>query len=239
MVEAAARQPLAAGALALPRVRKLLGSRVQDLLLADIRQQAKVEAVEEERARLARELHDVPLQQLVAILRRLELVKGAEAEVAQLHSVVDEIREVAVDLRPPVLDDLGLPAGLEFLADETATDTVPVIVKVVDRTGYDAAQRPPEDVELAIYRIAQEAVANSLRHAGPTRIIISGAIGPEEIDLCIADDGAGISPRRMKAASSLGRMGLASMRHRAQAIGAELSIDGKAAGTAVRVQWLR
>jgi signal transduction histidine kinase len=209
------------------------------MVLADIREQAKAEAVEGERARLARELHDVPLQQLVAALRRLELVPGAEAEVTHLEKVVDEIREVAIGLRPPVLDDLGLAAGLEFLADETSTATVPVIVNLDDLTGFDAERRPPEDVELAIYRIAQEAVLNAVRHARPTGVLITGSIDPDAVDVRITDDGSGLTSVRLKAASTKGRMGLASMRRRAQAIGADLSIDGREGGTVVRVQWMR
>lgn len=230
---------VAFGLLALPRVRNVVGRRLQDVVLADIREQAKAEAVEGERARLARELHDVPLQQLVAVLRRLELVPGAEAEVTHLQKVVDEIREVAIDLRPPVLDDLGLAAGLDFLADETATPTVPVLVDLDDMTGFEAERRPPEDVELAIYRIAQEAVLNAVRHAKPTGVLITGSINPDAVDVRITDDGSGLTAVRLKAASSKGRMGLASMRRRAQAIGAELSIDGREGGTVVRVQWMR
>lgn len=230
---------MAVGLLALPKVRDLLGRRVRDLVLADIREQAQAEAVEGERARLARELHDVPLQQLVAVLRRLELVEGAEAEVVHLQRIVDEIRTVAIDLRPPVLDDLGLGAGLDFLADETSTAAVPVIVNLEDRTGLELQRRPPEDVELAIYRIAQEAVLNALRHATPSGVLVTGSLHPDEIDLRITDDGTGIVKGRAKSATRQGRMGLASMRRRAQAIGAELSIDGREGGTVVRVQWLR
>jgi signal transduction histidine kinase len=225
------------GVLALPHVRNGVGRRVQDVILADVREQAKAEAVEGERARLARELHDVPLQQMVAVLRRLELVPGAEAEVAHLQKVIDEIREVAVDLRPPVLDDLGLAAGLDFLAD--ATTTVPVIVNLDDQTGFEPARRPPEDVELAVFRIAQEAVLNAVRHAAPTGVLITGSIRPDAIDVRISDDGTGLTPSRLKAATSKGRIGLASMRRRAQAIGAELSIDGREGGTVIRVQWMR
>ena len=230
---------VAVGLLALPRVRNRLGRRVQNIILADIREQAKAEAVEGERARLARELHDVPLQQLVAVLRRLELVPGTEAEVAHLQQVVDEIREVAIDLRPPVLDDLGLAAGLDFLADESATPTVPVMVNLADSTGFEPARRPPEDVELAVYRIAQEAVLNAVRHAHPTGVLVTGSIDPDAIDIRISDDGTGLTPIRLKAATSKGRIGLASMRRRAQAIGAELSIDGREGGTVIRIQWLR
>jgi signal transduction histidine kinase len=237
--------PLVAGVavavclVTLPKVRYVVGRRIQDLVLADIREQAKSEAVEGERARLARELHDVPLQQLVAVLRSLELVPGAEAEVAHLQKVVEEIREVAIDLRPPVLDDLGLAAGLDFLAEETSTGAVPVIVNVDDKTGFEPERRPPEDVELAIYRIAQEAVINAVRHARPTTVLITGSIDPDAVDVRITDDGTGLTPTRRKTARSKGRMGLASMRRRAQAIGAELSIDGREGGTVVRVQWMR
>jgi two-component system sensor histidine kinase UhpB len=112
-------------------------------------------------------------------------------------------------------------------------------VDLHDQTGFDPARRPPEDVELAVFRIAQEAVLNSVRHAQPSAVLITGSIEPDAIDLRISDDGTGLTPGRLKAASSKGRIGLASMRRRAQAIGAELSIDGREGGTVVRVQWMR
>jgi signal transduction histidine kinase len=225
------------GLLALPRVRSLVGRRLQDLLLADVREQAKADAIEEERARFARELHDVPLQQLQAIMRRLELVGGAETEVASLEQVADGIRGLAIDLRPPVLDDLGLRAALEFLADETSPSGLQVAVDIADDTGILRESRPPEDVELAVYRIAQEAILNALKHGRPTHVSISGSIGREMIELAISDDGTGIGSDRLRVALATGRIGMASMRRRAQAIGAELSIDGRNTGTTVRLQW--
>lgn len=225
------------GVMALPRVRSLVGRRLQDLLLADVREQAKADAIEEERARFARELHDVPLQQLQAVMRRLELVDGAETEVASLERVAHEIRGLAIDLRPPVLDDLGLRAALEFLADETSPSGLQVAIEIVDNTGILRESRPPEDVELAVYRIAHEAILNSIKHGNPKHVSISGSIGREAIELAISDDGTGIGPDRLRVAVATGRMGMASMRRRAQAIGAELSIDGRNRGTTVRLQW--
>jgi two-component system sensor histidine kinase UhpB len=113
------------------------------------------------------------------------------------------------------------------------------LVNLDDTTGFEAGRRPPEDVELAIYRIAQEAVLNAVRHARPTGVLITGSINPDGVDVRITDDGTGLTPVRLKAASVKGRMGLASIRRRAQAIGAELSIDGREGGTVIRVQWMR
>jgi signal transduction histidine kinase len=228
----------AGGVLALPRVRRFVRRRLQDVVLADVRETAKADAVEEERSRLARELHDVLLQQLQAAMRHLEIVDGTAAVVSDLQKVVNEIREVAIDLRPPVLDDLGLPAALEYLADETGTPQVPIILDLEDGIGLDALRRPPEEVEIAVYRIAQEAVLNAIKHGNARRVVISADVRKDSIELRVADDGGGIASGRLKAAASGGRMGIASMRRRAQAIGADLDINGKGEGTMVRLVWL-
>jgi signal transduction histidine kinase len=225
--------------LALPGVRRVASGRLGGALVADIRRQAAEEAFEEERARMARELHDAPLQELTGVIRRLELLPEARAESEQLRRVAGQLRAVATDLRPPVLDDLGLPAALDFLAEAATTEALPVEARLDDGTGIDAARRPPKAVELAVFRIAQEAVANALRHANPSRVTIRGAVTPDLVDLSIVDDGPGIGRDAARDAGRRGRLGLASMRHRAQAIDADLSIDGSSDGTAIRLTWRR
>ena len=103
---------------AFPGTRHRLAPSIERLLLGDVREQAAAEASEAERARLARDLHDVPLQELAAVIRRLEILPGAEAESEDLRALAGHLRNVATELRPPVLDDLGLPAALDFLAEE-------------------------------------------------------------------------------------------------------------------------
>lgn len=225
--------------LAVPTVRGLPGNAVGASLTADLRERAAAEAVEAERARIAREIHDSPLQQLAAVIRRLELVPQASDEVAHLRGVADELRVVATDLRPPVLDDLGLGAAIESLAEQSNDRKLPVVADVLDASRGDPRRRAPAIVELAVFRIVQEAVANALQHANSSRIWIEGRIDESRADISIRDDGRGIEADAVTTAAARGRLGLASMRRRAQAIDAELSIDGSATGTTVHVEWRR
>ncbi len=221
----------------LPSTRRRIGEPIEDALFGDVREAAAAEAAENERARLARELHDVPLQELVAVIRRLEIKPGTEAESEDLRNLAGHLRNVATELRPPVLDDLGLPAALDYLAEESTSSALPVTAEILDDTGFGADRRPPAEVELAMFRIASEAVGNAVRHSGGSRVRIQGSVAPDRIDLRVADDGAGLPADVARDAARRKRMGLASMRRRAQAIDAELSIDGSSTGTQVKVAW--
>ena len=243
-IAAALQLPLVATALAVvaivafvPAARHRLARPIEDILLGDVRAQAAADASEAERAKLARELHDVPLQELAAVIRRLEILPGAEAEREDLRALACHLRNVATELRPPVLDDLGLPAALEFLAEEAATPSMPVVAEVVDDTGFGAERRPPTEVELAMYRIASEAVGNASRHSGGSRVDVHARVSPDRVELSITDDGAGLAPEAARQAARQKRLGLASMRRRAEAVDAEISIDGSSSGTTVRVVW--
>lgn len=228
------------GLLALQPVRSAFGRKVELALLSDLRQQVAADVVEEERGRLARELHDAPLQELSAVIRRLELVPEASAEAASLRAVADQLRSVAIDLRPPMLDDIGLGAALDFLAEQVTTPGTVVEARLDDATELDRDSRPPTSVEFAIYRILREAVTNSLHHARARTITVAGTIAKNDIDLTVEDDGVGIDDGDSQRASGRGRLGLASMRRRAQAIGAELSVEarpGGAGGTRTSLRW--
>ena len=223
--------------LALPAWRSSVGGRAERLLLTDVREHAALEAAEAERAHLARELHDAPLQELAGVIRRLELIPDARAETEQLRSVAQQLRGMATELRPPVLDDLGLAPAIEFIGDMAATDTTRVQVALDNVAGIDLASRPPATVELAAFRIAQEAIANAVRHASATTIRVTGNVSPVRIDLQVTDDGTGIAGDAAAKAARRGRLGLASMRRRAEAVDAEVTIEGSAGGTQVRFRW--
>lgn len=228
---------LLAGVVVLPPLRRLAWRRLEEVLMADRLQEVASDALEQERARIARELHDAPLQRIQAVIRRLELLPEAKNEIHDLQEAADQLRAVATDLRPPVLDDLGLAAALEFLAEEAHGPTLSVSAIVDDAGSAVFGRRSPPEVELAMFRIAQEAVGNAVQHAQPTAVVITAAITPTEVDLTISDDGTGLRPDAAAAAGSRGHLGLASMRRRAQAIGAEFSIEGSARGTVVHVAW--
>ena len=114
---------------------------------------------------------------------------------------------------------------------------IPVKAEVVDDTGFGVDRRPPTEVELAMFRIASEAVGNAVRHSGGTGVRIRANVAPDRVEVEIADDGAGLAADAARDAAKRKRLGLASMRRRAGAIDAEISIEGSAKGTTVRVVW--
>ena len=235
---------LAAAVVALPLIlfvatRRQVADGLERALLADLRERESIRATEEERARVSREIHDDPLQQIAGVIHRLE---GADpdpaAATASLRDVAAKLRGVATELHPPVLDDLGLVPAIEGAA--RGVTAPPVEVAVVNEAGYGPARRPPPDVELAAFRIVGEAIANAVRHAAATRIRVSGEVAPDAIDLAVADDGRGLADEAVEAAQREGHMGLASMRARAASIGAGLDIGrGPDGGTVVSLRWRR
>ena len=219
--------------------RRQVASGLDRVLLAELREREAIRATEEERARVSREIHDDPLQQISGVIRELESDDPDRTAVtASLRDVAARIRGVATELHPPALDDLGLAPAIAGAARQVTEPAV--TVEVANRAGYGAAQRPPAEVELAAFRIVQEALANAVRHAAATQIRISGEVSPDAIDLLVADDGRGIDDAAIEAAQHDGHMGLASMRGRASAIGAELRVEPLAGrGTAVTLRWRR
>jgi signal transduction histidine kinase len=229
---------IALALVAVPTTR-FIGRRLERVFLADLRAQVELEASEAERARLARDLHDVPLQELTSVIRHLEVVPEARESADRLRAVAQQLRETATELRPPVLDDLGLGAALDFLASQSSDDGVVVMSVVADTSGPHLEHRPPADVELAVFRIAQEAVTNAIQHAAATAIDISGDVQHDAVSITVHDDGRGLTHDRQHEAAQVGRLGLASMRRRAEAIDADLAVSGSSSGTRVSIRWAR
>jgi signal transduction histidine kinase len=229
---------LAIGALALyARRRGMVVASLDRVFLGDMRERASLDAIESERSRLARDLHDEPLQQLAGVIKRLEARPETAEETGLLRSVADQLRGVATELHPPVLDDLGLVPSIEFIAAR-GPDDVQVSVAITSEGDYTSSARPPANVELAVFRIVQEAVANAIEHAACSEIVIDGSVWADHIDLRIADDGIGLTGREMSRAMRDGRLGLASMRRRAEAVDADLEIQGRPGkGTTLKVTW--
>jgi signal transduction histidine kinase len=228
---------LAIAVVAYPGSRRLALGGFERLVVGSVRRRAEDRAAEDERGRIAREIHDAPLQELAAVIRRLEANPTAGEETDALRDVAAQLREVASALRSPVLEDLGLGPALQDLAEALAAEhpACEVACAVDDLVGR--GPRPPADVEVAAFRIAQEAAGNALRHSRGTRVSITATVGPAAIEVAVADDGAGFDRGAVAAARRGGHVGLDSMRERAAAVGGRLAIESGPDGTRVRFAW--
>jgi signal transduction histidine kinase len=206
------------------------------LIASQARRDASIRAVEDERGRLAREIHDSPLQDLSGVIRRLESLPGAEGEADALRAVAGQLRDVATSLHPPVLVDLGLAAAIEDLRDQMCAGA-PAWQIDIDVDDLTTAGRPPQDVELAAFRVTQEAMANAIAHSGGQCLEVRGSVAPEVIDLAIRDDGHGLREHDARAARRSGHFGLDSIRERAIAAGGTSTLTTSAEGVSVRFRW--
>jgi signal transduction histidine kinase len=202
-----------------------------------------VAAVEQERAHIARELHDVVGQALTAVRlnllsldapRRRGTGRGAriDSSLAAVDAAIDQVRTVAFELRPGVLDDLGLAAALRALCRSTGTRAS---VRISCRTDLGPIRLPP-DVETTCFRIVQEALTNAIRHAGARRISVRVAVRgrPRVLVLEVVDDGAGFDPTICTSGRCIGIRG---MRERASIAGGTVEVQSAPGrGTMVRSQ---
>lgn len=201
-------------------------------------------AQEEERKRIARELHDETLQNLIAISRQLEKITSSDAlweesiEVVRdfkkkIEVAVHEIRRFSHDLRPSVLDDLGLLPALELLADDLDKQGIATRFKTVGE-----ARRLVPEVEVMLFRIAQEAVSNIWRHSQASAAELVIEFSDALVRLNISDDGKGFRlPQRVVDMAGLGKLGLTGMYERAKLLGGNLMLTSKRGkGTTVTVE---
>jgi two-component system sensor histidine kinase UhpB len=188
-------------------------------------------AQEQERQRVARELHDEVGQVLTGVMLELEQAArgGGEAELVTAREAVrhalEEVRRIARELRPEVLDDLGLQSALRSLCTVAAAHDG---LRVERRLELGDEALTPE-VELVVYRIAQESLTNVLRHSGASEVVALGSVDGG-LRLVVRDDGRGL-PADVAAAG-----GITGMRERALLVGGQLSVstvDG--GGTEVRL----
>jgi signal transduction histidine kinase len=193
-----------------------------------------VAAQELERQRLARELHDETGQALTSILLGLSQLEGAEAgSVAQLRELVvatlQDVRRLAVELRPKVLDDFGLVPALERLtgafAEQTGID--------VDLEAGAVSERLPPEVETAIYRIVQESLTNVVKHSHAQRVSVLLTRANGRIKAVIEDDGTGFDP----GATRSDGIGLIGMRERIELLDGTLAVESsETSGTTVALE---
>jgi len=197
-----------------------------------------VDAQELERKRLARELHDEMGQALTSILlglktleQAVETDQGREGVAAVRELVVStlqDVRRLAVELRPSALDDFGLAPALERLVEIVGQDTS---VEVDLEVGI-GGERLPADVETTIYRIVQEALTNISKHARATRISILLARKDRAVVVVVEDDGGGFDP-----GSETAGLGLAGMRERVTLLGGQLRVEAsRGRGTTIAAE---
>ncbi len=175
-------------------------------------------AQEEERRRIARELHDEAGQTLTALKIQLDLEGRTEAS-SRVADVLGRIRDVSELLRPRALDDLGLAPALRAHVEDFARRTrIEVALELEDSPGW-----PPE-VALTLYRVAQEALTNVARHSGARRAWVRLVRRRDDCQLVVEDDGRGMQPGLQP------NLGLLGMRERVNAVGGTLKLEPAAPG---------
>jgi PAS domain S-box-containing protein len=208
-----------------------------------------LEAHEEERKRIGQELHDGLAQTLSAIkiwvetahmqMRRedqAEVAKSLKAVVPLAQGAVEEVRRIARNLRPPILDDLGILATISSLCQEFAT----VYSGIRIRRQLDIEENQvPESLKIVIFRIVQEALNNIAKHSRADLVHLSLRKADNEVELTISDNGVGFHVGRALASSQFSRgLGLAGMKERAELSGGSFSIESrKGIKTTIRASW--
>jgi two-component system, NarL family, sensor histidine kinase UhpB len=187
---------------------------------------AALRAQEQERARVARELHDEVNQSLTGLLLRLEAVREEapaelEPKIAETKGLANlamqELLSLARQLRPTALDDLGLRAALAGQVDQVGRGDVDAELSMDgDFSGLAG------DVQLVVYRVAQEALTNAARHSGAARIEVSLRRSGRGVELSVADDGRGFAFDQSERG-----LGIGGMRERALLVGGELTIESR------------
>jgi two-component system, NarL family, sensor histidine kinase UhpB len=193
-------------------------------------------AQEDERKRIARELHDETAQALTTLLIRLKILERART-VDEVKGQIDELRELtaktleavrvlAVELRPSTLDDLGLVAALEAYTEGFAA-RIPLPLDF-SAYGFDDARLPPQ-VELVLYRVVQEALTNSAKHANAHHVRVELRRNRDEVVARVSDDGAGFNAEEVMRSRERG-LGLFGMQERLALVQGQLVIDSNPSG---------
>jgi two-component system sensor histidine kinase UhpB len=202
-----------------------------------------VAAGEEERRRLAADLHDGPVQRLAGIgyvLERVPLqlehqdLEGSmrllKRAIGELRTEVERLRRVMTDLRPPVLDEIGLPSAIQDHA-RAIMRTSPVTILL----DVQLARRPDASREIVLYRVAQEALANAVKHSGAERVRVWLGERDGDVVLEVRDDGLGFDPLDLPAAADHEHFGLRIMQERVEMAGGRLELEtSPSSGTTVR-----
>lgn len=206
--------------------------------------QQSTRSQEEERKRIAQELHDDTVQAMVVHAREIEDLTAhiEEMDTVDIHSRLDAlyheasvirqgVQRLSQDLRPATLDRLGLVSAVEWIADRTA-EYSGMDIKV-DFIGQE--RRLPDEVELVLFRITQEALRNVWKHAGSPKAEVTVNFGEKDIRIVVRDEGKGFEvPTSVSDLPRYGMLGLAGMQERARLLGGSLTVTSDpGAGTTV------
>jgi signal transduction histidine kinase len=201
---------------------------------------------EEERKRLAREVHDRAIQDLIRLSHQVGtcqgLLKGSplsgqlEGTRGEMLDLLDELRRICNDLRPPTLDIFGLDAAIRSQVDAFSTQWAGTM-------DLDLAQDDkelPEEVAISLFRVCQEALANVARHAEATRVQIRLSLSSDGVELSVRDDGRGfVVPSRLGLFAKDGHLGLLGMEEQIELVGGRLQVISQLReGTEIRAQVL-
>jgi PAS domain S-box-containing protein len=193
-----------------------------------------IRAQEFERKRIARELHDDVSPQLLLLIQKVDGISSSphfnlsnevktkmEALRCQAVEALESLRRIAQDLRPRILDDLGLIAALEWMVDDLIMHHgIEAQVKI-----EGSESELPSELQLLLFRIAQEALNNIRKHAQATMVIVTIKFENNRIRLWVSDNGRGFSaPQRLSDIAATGKLGLAGMQERGQLIGGKVRI---------------
>lgn len=194
-----------------------------------------IQAQEEERKRVAREIHDGPAQSMANVVLRTEVCEklmdydqpGARKELQELREAVkaslQDVRRIIFDLRPMALDDLGLiPALTRYLENLRERHQVPVEIKC-----FGQQKRLKPMIEVAIFRVVQEAVMNAIKHANASYIEVKIETDSNNIIVVVKDDGIGFESEGCIQSPKLGSYGLLGMQERLDILGGQLSVKSK------------
>jgi signal transduction histidine kinase len=200
-----------------------------------------IEVQEAERLSIARDLHDDPLQRAILLTRELRngpLDVQTERWRQEVEEIIVSLRAICTGLRPVVLDDLGLVGGLEWLTTNLSARSDLTVSLVVESDNTIPFGRLPSSLEIALYRVAQEALNNCLKHAQASQITVTVRRNRSRVSLLVVDDGRGYS-RGQDTRSPHLRLGILGMREQLRPWRGQLAVENwPGGGTIVRAEVL-
>jgi signal transduction histidine kinase len=230
ILEVIARQ----AGIALQNIR-LTGELRQQLRNVERLHQEVVRVREEERKYVARELHDQVIQDLIGLnyslseLRTTEIHSRGREEIVRLQEqvrhVLEQVRRICGELRPPTLDSLGLVSAIRAHIRNWQTQNTPQVTLKVEG---DESQELPEEVALTLYRVMQEALVNVQKHAGASKVSIAVRLDPHQVLLTVEDNGQGfLLPLEWGTLLNDGHFGLVGLQERLEMVKGKLTIQSQ------------